>query len=371
MIDEFLRPVKPDLINFASELDIFSIGRQLEFNSAVDEGSLVMITVHTDDNENDFDQLRREFYRLKSGNWHLKIYDLGELPHGATIEDTFFAFLKIQEELLKKNCKLIILGDNPMLAYWQYRALDSVCHQVNLSCIDNRFRLGDDSNELSAYNYLSKIITTEPHSLFDYHHFGHQTYFVAQEELDLMEELNFDVKRLGVLTESIEESEPELRNSDLVVLNLESIQSSDFQSSPELSPNGFNSREICALSRYSGINNKTRSFGVYNFKAKNILTDNLLLSEILWYFIEGKNNSSVEIDFEDENGYESFHVQIPEQELLFYRDIKSDQWWLELNNPMEAESSGRQIIPCSHKDYKDSLKGKIPQRWWKAYKKLY
>src|SRR5690606_18314595 len=132
----------------------------------------------------------------------------------------------------------VILGGASNLAYFQYRAFDGLKHNVNLTAIDNRFRLGDNTAELDAQNYLSKIITQKPHNLFEYTHLGFQTYFVAQEELDLMEEMNFDVKRLGSLIGNISEAEPELRNSDMVILNLESVQSPDFQSTIENSPNG-------------------------------------------------------------------------------------------------------------------------------------
>lgn len=373
MTDEFLTPVSDELRRFAAELDTFSIGSSIGFDHDPDENSIAIIGVYKNSSESAemaTDQFRRQFYRLKNGNWQLKIYDLGDLMPGATEADTYFAFLKIQQELLKKKCTLIIIGDDPALAYWQFRAFDAVTHQVNLSCIDNRFRLGNDAEELSGFNYLSKIITNEPHSLFDYTHLGYQTYFVAQEELDLMEELNFEVKRLGLLAGHLEECEPELRNSDMVVMNLDSIQHSDFQSNAEPSPNGFSSREICAIARYSGINNKVRSFGVYNFEAKNILSDNLLLAEILWYFIEGRNHSAEDLDFDNEYGFETFRVQSSEFELIFYRNLLSDQWWFEAGDTDDADSV-RQPIACSHNDYLDSLEGKIPHRWWKTYKKLY
>lgn len=372
MTEEFLTPVSEELRIFASELDIFSIGSSIGFENEVVEKSVVIIGVYyknPNPEHSGIDSVRKELYRLKKGNWHMKVYDLGNLFPGNTPQDTNFAFIKIQQEILKKKCTLIIVGDDSALAYWQFRALDTVNHKVNLSCIDNRFRLGNDSDELSGYNYLSKIITTEPHTLFEYTHLGHQTYFVAQEELDLMEELNFEVKRLGLLTQETEEAEPELRNSDVVILNLDSIQSSDFQSNYEPSPNGFNSREICKLARYSGINNKVRSIGVYNFKAKNILSDNLLTAEILWYFIEGRNNSVETFDFENSN-CETYHVQLPEQDLTFHRVMSSDQWWIELDDFTESDAI-RRMIPCSAKDYQDALKGRIPNRWWKAYKKLY
>src|SRR5690606_38496415 len=178
----------------------------------------------------------------------------------------------------------------------------------------------------------------------------------------------FDVKRLGKLIDNMQEAEPELRFSDLVILNLEALQASDFKSSTQQSPNGFSSREICSLSRYAGINNKVQSFGVYNFKAKNILVDNILLAEVLWYFIEGKNQAPMVLDLDERDDFETFYVQLPEQDLIFYHDIDSQQWWMELS---EAEATHKQIIPCSMKDYEDSLKGRIPDRWWKSFKKLY
>lgn len=377
MLNEFLMPVHDELRELAFGLDLFSIGSSLLFDEEITDSAIVLIGIRETrggpesfNSDLEFDPVRKQFYRLKKGNWHLPVYDLGDLHAGDMREDTYFAFRKIQEELLQKKCTIIILGGSANLAYSQYRAFDKSKHNVNLTCIDNRFRLGNDSLELNYQNYLSKIISEKPHNLFEYTHLGYQTYFVAQEELDLMEELNFDVKRLGKLTETTSEAEPELRNSDMVVLNLNSIQSSDFQSSTELSPNGFNSREICALARYAGINNKTKSFGVYNYKAKNIITDDLLLSEILWYFIEGKNHAPEIVDFE-ESSYEKFHVQIPEQDLTFYHNTKTEQWWLELKEMNDTREEGKHIVPCSERDYKNSLEGKIPERWWKSYKKLY
>lgn len=378
MLNEFLTPVSDELREFATTLDDFSIGRNINFDNEIASGSIVIFGVketrggEADFNfELEFDAVRKQFYQLKKGDWHLPVYDLGDLNAGATREDTYFALQKIQEEILRSKSVVIVLGGASNLAYHQYRAFDSVKLNVNLTSIDNRFRLGNDKEELSFSNYLSKIIAESPHNLFEYSHLGFQTYFVGQEELDLMEHLNFDVKRLGKLIENISESEPELRNSDMVVLNLESIQSSDFQSAVKLSPNGFNSREICALARYAAINNKVRSFGVYNYKAENIETDDLLLSEILWYFIEGKNHAPQDIDFGQSRVYEKFYVQIPEQDLTFYHNLQTEQWWMELKDMNDAREEGNQIIPCSKRDYENSLEGNIPARWWKSYKKLY
>lgn len=378
MINEFLNPVDDQIKEFASQLDAFTIGANIKFETDLQPNSLVIVGVKESRNGDqvyneqlDFEGIRQQFYQLKKGNWHLPIYDLGDLNPGASVNDTYFAFQKILEEIIKQKCVAIILGGTSDLIYSQYRAYDSVKANVNLSVIDNRFRLGIDSEPLNAQNYLSKIIAEPPHNLFEYCHYGFQTYFVAQEELDLMEHLNFDVKRLGKLIDQIEEAEPEFRTSDAIALNLESIQSSDFKSTIHASPNGFNAREICALTRYAGINNKVQSFGVYNYKAKKIETDDMLIAEILWYFIEGKNIAPQDFSVEDQTVYEKFYVQIPEQDITFYHNLITDQWWLELKDMNDSVEEGSQIIPCSHQDYLSSLEGKIPDRWWKSYKKLY
>src|SRR5690606_31126943 len=170
-----LTPVSAELRTYASELDAFSIGQDLRFDTDFEENSIVIFGIkETRDQiqdphlELDFDLVREQFYLVKKGNWHVPLYDLGDILPGESLEDTYFAFLKIQQELLKKKCVLIILGGTSSLAYWQYRAFDAITHQVNVSCIDNRFRLGNSDYDLSSNNYLSKIITTEPHQLFDY-----------------------------------------------------------------------------------------------------------------------------------------------------------------------------------------------------------
>jgi len=378
MLNEFLTSVEVELQGFASQLDVFTIGANLQFHTDLVENSLVILGVKetrrsgNDFNESlDFNGIRKQFYQLKNGNWHLPMYDLGDLNPGATVEDTYFALQRIQQEILAQKCVLIILGGSADLIYSQYRAFDELKLNVNLSIIDNRFRLGIDSDPLNNQNYLSKIIAEPPHNLFEYCHFGYQTYFVAQEELDLMEQLNFDTKRLGKIIESIAEAEPEFRNSDLIALNLESIQSADMKSTIQNSPNGFNAREICSLSRYAGINNKVQSFGVYSFKTKKNETDELLISQIFWYFIEGKNHAPSDFSLENESQYEKFYVQIPEQDITFYHNLLTDQWWLELKDMNDAKEEGSQVIPCSHQDYLSSLEGNIPDRWWKSYKKLY
>ena len=49
-------------------------------------------------------------------------------------------------------------------------------------------------------------------------------------------------------------------------MDIRSVRSSEVSSRQKFSPNGFDGKEICALSRYAGISNKVSSFGIYEYK---------------------------------------------------------------------------------------------------------
>jgi hypothetical protein len=97
----------------------------------------------------------------------------------------------------------------------------------------------------------------------------------------------------------------------------------------------------------------------------------MLLAQILWYFIEGVNCRVNDEDFTNETNYQKFTVLIEDEELIFYKSNKIGRWWIEIpflpnvNNKLKQHT----LLPCIHNDYIDACKGKIPERWYKAYKK--
>ena len=46
---------------------------------------------------------RKKFYELYPGNWKLNIADLGDLPNGASIDDTYYAIKEIGYQLKQMN----------------------------------------------------------------------------------------------------------------------------------------------------------------------------------------------------------------------------------------------------------------------------
>ena len=243
---------------------------------------------------------------------------------------------------------------------------------VNIVNIDKSFDLGDSSKPINNGSYLGKIILEQPYNLFNYTAIGFQTYFNSQEEIDLMEKLYFESYRLGDISQSISLVEPVLRDADIVTLDLKSIKSSEVSLKQKYSPNGFDGREICAISRYIGISNKVSSFGIYEYNpSQDDEATSMLVAQILWYFIEGVNCRVNDDDFNDQSNFQKFTVLVEDQELVFFKSKKTGRWWIEIPFLEYSNTKSRQhpLLSCMHEDYQSATKGIIPDRWYKAYKK--
>ena len=140
----------------------------------------------------------------------------------------------------------------------------------------------------------------EPNNLFNYSNVGYQTYFNAQEEIELLDNLFFDTYRLGE-AKVLENIEPAFRNSDIVSIDIGAVRQSEAPANNNSSPNGFDGREICAISRYAGISDKVTSFEIKRFK--NSKSAAMLIAQIFWYFIEGFSFRVSDDDFSDETQY--------------------------------------------------------------------
>ena len=97
----------------------------------------------------------------------------------------------------------------------------------------------------------------------------------------------------------------------------------------------------------------------------------MLIAQIIWYFIEGVNCRVNDDNFQDENNYQKFIVLVEDEELTFFKSNKTGRWWIEIpflpnvNNKLKRHT----LLPCMHDDYNAACSGKIPERWYKAFKK--
>jgi len=382
---DFLSPVQ-DMVLAHNELQPSQVlGKKLKIHSQQlglpDLSDVKIAIIGIPENRNDqnyigesyqLHELRKAFYALYPGNWNSTIADLGDINKGETVEDTYFALRSTVAELIKAEIIPIILGGSQDLTFANYRAYDEISPMVNIVNVDCCFDLGDSSKPIKNNSFLGKAIMEQPYNLFNYSSIGYQTYFNSQEEIDLMENLYFESYRLGEISMDVSMVEPILRDANIVTVDLKSIRSSELSEKQKFSPNGFDGKEICAIARYAGISNKVSSFGIYEYTPSNDdQATSMLVAQMIWYFIEGVNCRILDDDFTDERSYQKFTVLVDDQELVFYKSTKTGRWWIEIpflpnvNNKLKRHT----LLPCMHADYQAATNGKIPERWYKAFKK--
>ncbi len=316
------------------------------------------------------DSIREELYKLYSGNWNLNIIDLGNIEAGYSIRDTYFALSQLTSELIKKNIVLVVIGGGQDLTYANYRGYDSLENTVNLVSIDNRFDLGVDTEGLNSRSYLNAIVVEEPNNLFNYTNIGYQTFFNAQEEIDLIDKLYFDTYRLGQVASKLESIEPVLRDADIVSVDIGVVRQSDAPGNQNASPNGFYSEDLCTISRYAGISDKLSSIGFYEYNPTLDIQGQTakLVSQAIWYFIEGVSCRVNDYPFGILDDYQKYIVPIDDKTLNFYKSNKSGRWWVDLS--LSNNQNKYTLIPCAYEDYLSANKQEIPDRWYKMAKKV-
>ena len=381
---EILLPVDEAIVAHTTLLSDQAFGKNIAIHSKQNgipeiEGVQIAIigvsedrrTVDNIGSGNNLSAIRKHLYQLYPGNWFASVIDLGNLPQGNEVDDTYFALKEILTTLIKQNIIPIIIGGGQDLTYANYRAYDSLEQTVNLTVVDNKFDLGDLQEEISSESYLSKVVMEKPNNLFNFSNIGYQTFFNSQEEIDLVEKLYFDTYRLGEVANDVKIVEPIMRDADIVSIDVGSIRRTEAPANNNASPNGFYGETICAISRYAGISDKVSSFGIYEYNAKYDEQEQTaqLISQMIWYFIEGYNYRTNEYPFTSKKDYKKYIVPVEDTTLNFFKSNKSDRWWMEVQH-QNNKFSKRTLIPCTYQDYLRAGNQVIPERWWKTFRKL-
>lgn len=308
----------------------------------------------------DLNLLRKELYNLKQGKWKITISDLGDLPNGSNVEDTYHALYDICKELYSKKITLVIIGGSNDIIYPIFKSFDSNSKKVNIVSIDNQFDLYQDSDIISGRTYMNKIILDDSNKLNDFTNIGYQRHLCSYEEIELMEKLFFEKISLGEILENNMKAEPIIRDADIVGFDMKSLSFS-----ANSNPSGIDSRLACILSKYVGQSNKISFFGLFDLNKNEV--SNKLYSEIIWYFIDSFNNRTIESNFDDSQLFFKYIVQTSGRDIIFYKSKISERWWMTINL---SSNEKIKFLPCLESDYQDALNDNIPIRWLKASKRI-
>lgn len=300
-----------------------------------------------------------------------RILNMGMLLNGASEQDTMAAIADIVDELVSSRVVPIIISDDRKITMAAYKSFEKTENVVNITAVDNTLNIQRGSEE----GYMAQILQMQPNYLFNFSNLAYQTYLVDPQELSLAEQLYFDVYRLGEVRGNIHMTEPIIRGSEIITTSMDVVKSADFSSNKNPQPNGLYAEEICQIMRFAAIAEKNKVLLItdVDMSSEN-QTDALLIAEMVWCYLEGYYMRKTEMPHAMSTGFLKYRVSLKEDEfhLIFYKSVKTDRWWMEVPVPPEYANRYRKhhLVPCDYNDYKVATEDDLPDRWWKAYKKM-
>ena len=364
MFEQYFNPPSQTNLDLREKLENSSIARKIKIYG-VDEFELNSpgIAILTLNNELESEKFRNRFYSLHYGDWNSNIIDLGRFKNGHSDSDSNFAIKEILQKLSSIGILIICIGGNSSLLKLFSYSLNDSHNFLNLVSIDKILGINSE-NDSDKNNYLSDLILSQKLKLNFFCNLGYLRHLNSTEKINLVKKIKFDLLSLGDLRSEIKEAEPILRNSNIVNFSLEALQSNVINYKLT-SPNGFSAYEACNLSRYIGISSSMKIVGYTN--VKSTIECNSVLSEMVWYTIDGYNNRYNE-DFSNESDFNYYHTEIDGHNLKFYKNKISDRWWVEYISDNSIVKIEKDIIACSENDYKLSQNSIISERIIKRLK---
>lgn len=318
-------------------------------------------------------EIREKLFFLKKSLVPYRVADLGDLVAGATLNDSYQNIRQVGEALMKQQILPIFFGGSHDLDYGQYLSYQKMKKLVSLVTIDAKV----DMEELGPEDdrHTQEIVLHQPNFLFSYTHLAYQSFLVDPTLINVMEKLYFDHVRLGQVRDNFKETEPLIRDADLLSFDLSAIQSADAPGAVDAQPFGLTAEEACQIFWFAGMNEKLSSIGLYGYDPYFDDSTNKsakVAAVMIWYFIEGFYSRKDSLSFKSAD-YIKYTVSLDAKPntLVFYKSKRSGKWWMEIPHNETNRFDRVSTVPCSYSDYQLAQKGEIPDRWINAQIKLY
>ena len=319
------------------------------------------------------DMIREQLYKLAKIPGRSKIVDLGNMKQGVTFNDTVAGLTDILSLLISENLFPVIIGGSSALIPAVDKALSQFLNKYTFTAVDSRIDFSNERKEPDSFNYLNAIINNHKSTFSHYINIGYQTYLNDQQIINRFLKRRSELIRIGDVRQAIYLTEPLFRDSDVAIFDISSVRQSDAPGTISPSPNGFYGEEICLLSRYAGISDKLKVFGLFDvnpeFDIRNQTTG--LAAQILWFFLEGFSQKQYEtpvLNISNSGRFIKYHVRVTDldDDLIFVKSNLTDRWWIEL----QTEKDQNIYVACSHEDYLKANRNEVPDRWVQAVERL-
>jgi arginase family enzyme len=315
------------------------------------------------------DAIRGQLYELAKIPGRSKIIDLGNMKQGAAFNDTIAGLADILKLLIQENIFPVIIGGSSALVPSIDMALSQLQIRYTLTAVDPRIDYSNEKKMHDSFNYLNTLINNHKSTFDHYINVGYQTYLNDQQVINRFLKRRYELVRIGDVRQAIYLTEPLFRDSEVAIFDISAVRQSDAPGTISPSPNGFYGEEICLLSRYAGISDKLKVFGLFEVNPEFDIRFQTsgLAAQILWFFLEGFSQKQYETPFLSNNNsgrFIKYHVKITDlhEDLIFIKSNLTDRWWME----MSSENDENLYFACSHEDYLKANRNEVPDRWVKA-----
>lgn len=367
MLENWLSPVPIDQ-TVEAPLQPWQFGARLRIHTASAFPNLTGIQVALIGiGEQDANAIRHALYALSFPFEGLKVADLGNIR-----KNNLSFIIPVLTELLESRILPILIGNDLYFGLSMYKALQPVLQNINLVAVDERIRFHSTQPDEPG-KLLNTLVSDPDAQLFHLGLIGFQAHFTTPDAVREMENRNFDLFRLGYVKANLSEIEPVIRDGDLLWFNLSALKQSEAPGQSTPSPSGFMVEEACQISRYAGMSDKLKAFGIFGFRTDLDIrhTTAQTVAQMIWYFLDGlysrKGDFPVSLD-----GLVEYVVEMKQldYQLTFWKSQKTGRWWIQVPVQTSHKNQRHRLIPCSYADYKMACQDELPERLINAFKRF-
>ncbi|TNE61960.1 MAG: hypothetical protein EP344_05565 [Bacteroidetes bacterium] len=364
MLQNWLKPLSTAMRNSMETLPETSVGKNiLVHGKNLPDLKGVQIAL-VGAGEKEANAVRTAFYRTMHLFPKGSIADLGNLRRSEP-----GLLIPVMNELLRGKILPVLLARQDTLAHAQFRAYQEFKSLVNLAVIDEIMRLGNPKKDPPEQSVYTPLFQPRHPLLFHFGLVGYQTHQTVPAWIDFLQKNHFDVLRLGKSRAAIEETEPVLRDADLLTFHLGALKQAEAPGVTDPTPSGYFVEEACQLCRYAGMSDKLSSFGIYGYQLEHDHDQQTAqaVSQMVWYFLEGFFNRKNDYPA-SKNDLVEYIVDFRKlnYQLTFWKSSRSGRWWMQTPVNTKKQHQRHYLIPCSFLDYQAACREELPDRLMQA-----
>lgn len=362
MLQNWLKPLSSSFLKPLESLPAAHFGKNLLIAKDLVPDLKKVKVVLIGAGEKEANAVRNYLYRTAAVFPKGTVADLGNLrkPEASLLIPVLY------ELLSGKVLPIVVAGSNEM-ARAQFFAYQDTKALINMVVVDERCRFGGKEEVYSPlFSPLHPL-------LFNFGLVGFQAHQTPPEAVKFLQNNYFDMVRLGRSRAAIEETEPVIRDADLLAFHLGALKQSEAPGVFSASPSGYFAEEACQLCRYAGMSDKLTSFGVYGYHPDHDRDAQTaqVAAQMIWYFLEGFFNRKNDFPA-SKSGLTEYIVAFRQlnYQLTFWKSAKSGRWWMQVPVATKKRHERHRLVPCSYQDYQAACREELPERLMQALQRF-